>query len=301
MKKLLIIVLLVVFTFPTFAGTATPSRENKKDSLSIKDQGFNFFLGGGCYFASKYNAQYYDGSILNENNLGYLFSNKYYYDEIINLFKNTYPYIGDSVRLGGPMGNTSYKVAMMINLGVKYRLSENWGIQLSYSFARLISNGQFRVNYSAIPSISQPGYIDNQYVVGKEDRSLFDFAATYLFSTKSIVKPFLEAGLQFNFIRVKSMDAIFYDDNRNKLKSYSILDTHQQYVPGIQSDGTVYKYGGPGFGFSAVAGIKICFNQLISLDPSFYFSASKFGLEGYKDFSYNFGIILRIVFSDQKP
>lgn len=273
------------------------AKNTSKDN-NIKDQGFEFSIGGGCYFGNKYNAQYYNGDLSNENNLGYIFGNKYRYDEINNYYKAYYPYVSDSVRFGEPLGNTTYKATVMVSLGVKYKFTKNWSIQLTFSFARLKATGQFRVLYTSVPSIERPGYIDNQYILGKEDRSLFDLAATYVFTTKSIVKPFLEMGAQFNYIRVKSMEAIFYDEDKNARLNYSLLNTHQNYVPGVQSDGTVYKYGGAGFGFSAVAGIKIKFNEFISLDPCFYFSASHFGLEGYKNFSFNYGIMVRVVMSD---
>ena len=189
----------------------------------------------------------------------------------------------------------------MISLGARYKFNKNWSIQLVYSFARLKANGQFRLLYNAVPGNQlggTNGILDNQYILGKEDRSLIDLSVCYHFTTKSIVKPFLEAGVQFNFVRVKSMEAVFYDANKNKLKSYSFINNLQNYVPGVQSDGSIVKYGGPGFGFSAAAGLKLAFNKYVSLDPCFYFNAGKFGLEGYREFSYNFGVLVRIIMND---
>lgn len=276
---------------------SSEDKETAKDD-NIKDKGFDIIFAGGCYFGSKYNAQYYSGDYANENNLDFLFGNKYRYDEINRMIIDHYPYISDPIHYGGPLGNIKYRVAVMIQLGVRYKFTKNWSVQLVYSFARLKANGQFRLLYEAVPGNYHTGMLDNQYILGKEDRSLFDLSACYLFSTKSIVKPFIEAGIQFNFVRVKSMEAVFYDSNKNKLKSYSFINDLQNYVPGVQSDGRIVKYGGPGFGFSATAGIKIAFNKYVSIDPCFYFNAGKFGLEGYKDFSYNFGVLVRIVMND---
>ncbi|MBP5649761.1 MAG: hypothetical protein J6X01_01645 [Bacteroidales bacterium] len=276
---------------------SSEDKETAKDD-NIKDKGFDIIFAGGCYFGSKYNAQYYSGDYANENNLDFLFGNKYRYDEINRMIIDHYPYISDSIHYGGPLGNIKYRVAVMIQLGVRYKFTKNWSVQLVYSFSRLKANGQFRLLYEAVPGNYHTGMLDNQYILGKEDRSLFDLSACYLFSTKSIVKPFIEAGIQFNFVRVKSMEAVFYDANKNKLKSYSFINDLQNYVPGVQSDGRIVKYGGPGFGFSATAGIKIAFNKYVSIDPCFYFNAGKFGLEGYKDFSYNFGVLVRIVMND---
>lgn len=303
MKKIILcLVVLLSASLCTFAQSRNnaKSSEDKKaeQSDNIKDKGFDIIFAGGCYFGSKYNAQYYNGDYENENNLAFLFENKYRYDEINRMIKDHYPYIGDSIHYGGSLGNMKYRVAVMVSLGVRYKFTKNWSIQLMYSFSRLKANGQFRLLYEAVPGNYHTGMLDNQYILGKEDRSLIDLSACYLFSTKSIVKPFIEAGVQFNFVRIKSMEAVFYDDNKNKINSYSFINDGQNYVPGVQSDGTIVKYGGPGFGFSASAGIKLAFNKYVSIDPCFYFNAGKFGLEGYKDFSYNFGVLVRIVMND---
>ena len=281
----------------------TQSSGNKKTEQSdnIKDKGFDIIFAGGCYIGSKYNAQYYSGDYANENNLNFLFGNKYRYDEINQMIKDYYPYIGDSIHYDNkksPLGNMKYRVAVMIQLCIRYKFNKNWSIQLVYSFARLKANGQFRLFYEAPPGNYHTGMLDNQYILGKEDRSLIDLSACYHFTTRSIVKPFIEAGIQFNFVRVKSMEAVFYDNNNNKIKSYSFINDLQNYVPGVQSDGTIVKYGGPGFGFSASAGIKIAFNKYVSIDPCLYFNAGKFGLEGYRNFSFNFGALVRIIMND---
>jgi hypothetical protein len=311
MKNIVILFLMLISCVAAFAQSGNGMRysssntshssqntQEKNDDDNIKDKGFDIIFAGGCYFGSKYNAQYYNGDYSNENGLDYLFENTYRYRDIYTMIKEHYPFISDSIHYGGPLGNMKYRVAVMIQLGIRYKFTKNWSLQLVYSFSRLKANGQFRILYEAVPGNYHTGMLDNQYILGKEDRSLIDLSVCYHFSTKSIVKPFIEAGVQFNFVRVKSMDAVFYDANKNKLKSYSFINNLQNYVPGVQSDGSIVKYGGPGFGFSAAAGLKLAFNKYVSLDPCFYFNAGKFGLEGYKDFSYNFGVLVRIVMND---
>ena len=286
------------------SNSQLPKENTDEHNDNIKDQGFDIIFAGGCYFGSKYNAQYYNGDYANENGLDYLFENYYRRRDINTMIIEHYPFISDSVYYDNnksPLGNMKYRVAVMVQLGIRYKFSKNWSIQLVYSFSRLKANGQFRLFYNSVPGNQlggTNGMLDNQYILGKEDRSLIDLSVCYHFTTKSIVKPFIEAGVQFNFVRVKSMDAVFYDANQNKLKSYSFINNLQNYVPGVQSDGSIVKYGGPGFGFSAAVGLKLAFNKYVSLDPCFYFNAGKFGLEGYKDFSYNFGVLVRIVMND---
>lgn len=312
MKKVLVFFLIIFSCFLAFAqsgdrsryastsNTSHSAKDNKeeKEDDNIKDKGFDIIFAGGCCFGSKYNAQYYNGDYNNENGLDYLFENTYRYRDIYTMIKEHYPYISDSIHYGGPLGNMKYRVAVMVQLGIRYKFTKNWSLQLVYSFSRLKANGQFRLLYEAPPGNYHTGMLDNQYILGKENRSLIDLSVCYHITTRSIVKPFLEAGVQFNFVRVKSMEAVFYDNNNNKIKSYSFINDRQNYIPGVQSDGTIVKYGGPGFGFSAAAGLKLAFNKYVSLDPCFYFNAGKFGLEGYKDFSYNFGVLVRIIMND---
>lgn len=301
MKRIIVLFLILTSCLSAFSqrqpSSSTPnSTKKEKEKDNVKDKGFDIIFAGGCYFGSKYNAQYYNGDSENENNINYIFH--WYYREINDNIKNYYPYIGDSIHYGGSLGNMKYRVAVMISLGVRYKFTKNWSIQLMYSFARLKANGQFRLLYDGEIPGNYHKPLDNNYILGKEDRSLFDLSACYLFSTKSIVKPFIEAGVQFNFVRVKSMDAVFYDGEKNRKFKFSFINDRQDHTPGMQSDGTIVKYGGPGFGFSASVGIKLAFNKLVSIDPCFYFNVGKFGLEGYKDFSYNFGVSVRIIMND---
>lgn len=301
MKRFLVLFLILICYFSAFpqsesSSVSQNSSKKEKEKDNIKDKGFDIIFAGGCYFGSKYNAQYYNGDSENENNIDYIFH--WYYREISDKIKEYYPYIGDSIHYGGSLGNMRYRVAVMISLGVRYKFTKSWSIQLMYSFARLKANGQFLLLYDGEVPGNYHKQLDKNYILGKEDRSLFDLSACYLFSTKSIVKPFIEAGVQFNFVRVKSMDAVFHDEKKNPILTKSFINDKQDHTPGMQSDGTIVKYGGPGFGFSASVGIKLAFNKLVSIDPCFYFNAGKFGLEGYKDFSYNFGVSVRIIMND---
>ena len=48
----------------------------------------------------------------------------------------------------------------------------------------------------------------------------------------------------------------------------------------------------------ASTGIKFAFSKAVSIDPCFYISFGKIGLEGYKDFHFNYGAYVRLVMSD---
>ena len=44
--------------------------------------------------------------------------------------------------------------------------------------------------------------------------------------------------------------------------------------------------------------MSVTTTDMSAINPCFYFNAGKFGLEGYRDFSYNFGVLVRIVMND---
>ncbi|MEG1556553.1 MAG: hypothetical protein RR356_07515 [Bacteroidales bacterium] len=287
-KKIIVIIVCVLLPF---LGAAQHGMI-KKDS-SWHSKGFDFMMGGGIYFGNKYNAGYYNGSANNECNLNYIFGNKYWYDDINKVVIGKNPFISDSVFLGEIPLDMSYKPSMNITFGVKYKLNKNWGISLMYSFSRLIASDVFTLNYKMPPGNLRPGYL-LEHLIGKENRSTFDLSVCYLFHPHYIVKPFLELGLQFNYVDVQSFYALIED------KEFNLLDPYggENYVPGTQM--TIYntKFGGPGFGLSLCAGLKIAFSKYVSIDPTFYFSASSFGLSGYKKMACNYAAVIRIVMSD---
>lgn len=105
-------------------------------------------------------------------------------------------------------------------------------------------------------------------------------------------------GLQFNYIKVRSFEAIIEDRPFNLLYSVST-----PYVPGQQTTPNYRNWAAPGYGLSFSGGIKIIFNQIFSLDPVAYFSISSMGhsdnLIGYdQGFTFNYGIMIRLVMSD---
>ncbi len=140
------------------------------------------------------------------------------------------------------------------------------------------------------------------YFYGKEDRSMFDLSASYVFNIRSIARPFIEFGIQGNYAKAKMFDAVVGD------KNFTMLDPYMggNYYPGAQAYDVTY--GGWGFGFSGSAGLKIVVAKGVSLDPTFYFALqrlaiyqTKNGPEEYRmgnRFTPNYGVLLRVTMND---
>ena len=186
-----------------------------------------------------------------------------------------------------------YQPAMSVCIGASYRFDEHWRINIYYTFARLTVKSIFNMSYdNRVPGNDHPQFLD-YLLVGKENRSFFDLTGSYTFQVNKIVKPFLEFGAQFNFVRVKSLNAVIED------REYSLFNQSN----GINPDGTPsypgkQTYGGPGFAVTGVVGVKFAFSKSISVDPCFYVNFGKVGLNGYKDFHINYGAYIRLVLSD---
>jgi hypothetical protein len=290
MKKLLLSIALLLAFLPAFP------QDYEDEDLNYPGPGADFIIAGGIYFGGKTPAGYYSGIPTNENNLNYIFNNQSWRHEIARLIADNNPNTSpnDSIWIKEYPMDMRYKPAMSVSLGVSYRFNKHWRMTLYYSFARLVAKDVFTVGF---PNLV-PGNESNDYlmyvIMGKENRSFFDLTGSYTFHVNKVVKPFIELGAQFNFVRVKSFDAIIEN------KTYNLLNVYgsSTYIAGAGMQELDTKYGGPGFGFMGAAGIKFAFNQWISVDPCFYISFGKVGLNGYKNFHFNYGAYVRIVMSD---
>ena len=313
LKRVFVTLMLVCAMAVSFAQkdtlmTGTPVKITDK---TWADRGFDFYIGGGMLFGDKFNANYYNGSNLNENSLAYVFKNQYWYEEWLRTVSEYYSHISinDNIYINDPEDfdwKLHYKLSMMVSLGARYKLGKGWALALSYSFSRLTTSTHVLLSSNTVSGnlYTQPVVA----IVGKEYRSMIDLSASYLFSRVSpIVKPFVELGLQFNYAKAKSLDAVLLDKENHVVGStYSLLNIYdnQGYYPGAQTFD--YVFGGPGFGFSGAAGLKIVCGKYVSIDPTFYCYMGRLGIYqgksanggGENKFTFNYGAQIRIVMSD---
>ena len=295
MKKNTFLLLLSLLLVSQFSYSQSFSADKKND-LNIADPGVDFIIAGGIYMGSPKTAGYYGGYPENELTLNYVFRNEYWTKEILKLITDHNNFVSSTdttIGIRDYPDQVHYQPAMSVCIGASYRFDEHWRINIYYTFARLNVKSIFNVRYdNRVPgNIDRPEFL-SYLLLGKENRSFFDLTGSYTFQFNRIFKPFIEFGAQFNFVKVKSLDAIIED------REYTLLDYYggASYVPGM----TTYKpnYGGPGFGVTGVIGAKLAFSKSVSVDPCFYVSFGKIGLNGYKDFHLNWGAYIRLVLSD---
>ena len=296
MKKLVIYFLAF---FPLFVSAQTKHSKEKNDD-DVKEQGVELYIGAGVYMGSKKCAKYYNGGPENVqtssggNTLSYIFGNQYKKEEIERLIIENNKYIPSDSKIdvsSYPKNDMRYSPAMMVQLGARYRFNSNWSIAISYSFARLKAKGPFFVTYSTNELGNEHPQELKYGLQGTENRSLIELTGAYTFETGSMVKPFIEFGGQFNYVRVKKFQAVIEG------REYDLIDRYggSNYVPGLAMQTYDVRQGGSGFGICGAIGLKLVVSKMVSLDPVFYVSGSKFNLAPYNtSLTFNYGAAVRI-------
>ncbi len=306
MKKIAIIAITLLYAIVAVAQREEIGQAVTFHDTTWYDRGFDLYIGAGMFWAGKNTALYYNGSAYNECGLDYLFDNDYRRREIQEAVVKLYPHISMNDQIGFKESdlnmNPTYNLAVSINLGVRYKIRDNWGISLSYNFARLKTVNKLLLDVKGqVPSNTYR--LPEMTLLGVEDRSMIDLSMSYLFSgVHRIVKPFIEVGAQFNYVKVKKFDAVLLDERNNPQLTLTLLDPYggENYVPGVDMQTYDPIYGGPGYGASFAAGLKIVINPYVSLDPTFYGCMSQLHLYPYgeKTMTFNYGVMLRVVVND---
>ena len=306
-KRAFLVFAIIVCCIAAFAQREQVGEAVTFHDTTWYDRGFDFYIGGGMFKGGMKTALYYNGSVYNkECNLNYIFDNKYRVLELKEAIVKVYPHISLDDQIGFREQDLdklpTYNISAAICLGVRYKIRNNWGISLSYTFSRLTTTNKFLLY---IPGhVSSNTYrIPEMTLSAKEDRSMIDLSASYLFSgVHKIVKPFIEVGAQFNYVKVKKFDAVLLDDRNNPVYTQTLMDIYggANYEPNIDMQTYDVIYGGPGFGISFAAGLKLVVNKFVSIDPTFYGCFDQLNLAPYgsKVMAFNYGVMLRVVMND---
>ena len=303
MRRFCLILVVLVSCLAAFAQHEEIGEAVTFHDTTWYDRGFDVYIGGGIFWGGRQTALYYNGSCHNECNLNYIFDNEYRTRDLLEAVVKVYPHISMSDELGYNEADLNmlpvYNLSASIGLGVRYKIRNNWAVALSYTFSRLTTINKLLLTYTSVSGNLYDA--PEMTLMGKEDRSMIDLSASYLFSgVHRIVKPFIEVGAQFNYVKVKKFDAILLDKKNNPVYTQTLLDYYQgqNWQPGMDPYDVIY--GGPGFGVSFATGLKLVVNKYVSIDPTFYMCMSRLHLEPYgsKVMSLNYCAMLRVVMND---
>ena len=256
------------------------AQESKVD-LSGFDLGLNF----GLYVPPAYHAGFYNGSSENVNNIDFIFGNSFQYDQIRNSLNSS-----DTFFISGMPTDMRYTAAFNIGIYFRKTFKNNLGISLQFNMAKLTASDFFQIQVDPNIILTEPDYRLFS-IWGKEDRVNIDLQLIKFFPLKNqMFVPFVEAGLNINSTRVKE-----HKIQINELE-YSLVNVYLNgsYIPGAQQTQYVVQQGGIGWGLTASGGLKMIFNQSISVDPGVQFFMQKINLEDYQEFKPGFVFFVRL-------
>jgi hypothetical protein len=236
-------------------------------------------------------ANFYNGSSTNENKIDLIFGNYYYRQEIERNLQN---YLIDTVHPYVLPTKMKYTPAYCIGFYMRYDIDKSLGFFAQFNFTKLTAKDVFLVNLQ----LPQHWSLDPTYreypIWGTENRVDIDLGLSKLVPLGTKTYFVLESGFNINSTRVV--------ENKIEIEgtTYSIVNPYgnNQYVPGAQLQTNQVIQGGIGFGVFTTTGIKLVFNNKLSMDPGMTFYWKSINLGQYNDFNPALNIFVPFVFKD---
>jgi hypothetical protein len=282
LKALIAIYLVSQQGISTYAQTG----ENETTyEYSNDGKGWAFGLNVGVYYVSKSTSMYYNGSSENENNVDYVMSNYYWYQDIFyDLGAN------DSISVAGLPDNTHYKLAMQPGLYAQYCFNKKLSLIIEFNYTRL------KVEDVIIFEVDPKSYATEPdlrlYPIhGSEERIYADLGMKHTFPQTDNFSYFAMGGLNVNSTQVRK-SSFFVEETE-----YSMINNIDGgYVPnGNNQTYNVYQ-GGIGIGIFAGGGASFTFGNGIVLEPGIKVHWLKVKLKRYEDMNPGAGFYIRFLF-----
>ncbi|MBC8315393.1 MAG: hypothetical protein ISR57_04680 [Bacteroidales bacterium] len=255
--------------------------EDEIDSIPRWDFGINL----GAYFPNKYSANFYNGNPDNVNNVKYVMSNKYWYQEIKNLLHAT-----DTVFVQGYPSDMHYQVAFTGGLFVRFNFNRKNGIFLEANYTQLKANAVVTMEVDPKPFATFQD-IRTIPILGKEARVMVDLGYQRSFPLKSKIYFFLQGGVIMCYTRV--LKSVFLVENRE----YNLINVYgsQGYIPNSNSQTYNIHQSAYGFGAYFGGGAGIPLNDLFGVEPGFSMQYYPVNLDSYPQWKPSFSVYFRIL------
>ncbi len=259
----------------------------KKEFGTQDKRGLVFGINMGMLKANSNSALYYSGSKENENNINYILSNSYYYNEIKHQL-NEHEY-----KLYSVPTSMKYDASIMVGFYARYNISNTSGFFIQFNFSKLNTTGQFALSIDSVTFTSEPA-LSYFPIYGQEQRSYIDMGFQKQWFLGKLSNFFVEGGINFTNVLVKKSGIQIND------LDYSIVNVYgnQQYTPNTSMYPYEVRQGGIGFGFFGGAGISLNFNEKISLEPGFNVFYQSIKLTHYEQYRLNYSVFMRLILRD---
>lgn len=251
---------------------------------------WNFGINFGVYDANKYPANYYNGFYTNENNISYVMSNYYWYQDIKKALGAS-----DTVIVADFPFDIHYNVVMMGGVFLRYNLNKNWGLCVDVNYTQMKTEDAlaFEVDPMSFPTFPDYRMIP---ITGTERRVNMDLLLQRNFWLKSKIYFFLQGGMYMNYTRVQKL-SIYVD------REYSLINVYggQVYVPNTSMQEDQVILGGVGYGGLLGGGIGVPLVDFLGVEPGGFITYNNVNLNKYPDFKLSYGFYLRFLFGNILP
>jgi hypothetical protein len=246
------------------------------------EMGVNF----GAYFPNKYSANFYSGIPTNVNNVNYIMSNKYWYDDIKRSLNAS---ASDVVVVAGYPTDMNYQVSIMGGLFLRYNFDHRNSLFLQANYTQLKASSVVTLEILPHPITMDP--YSYAPVIGREGRVMMDLGYQHSFPVGSGINMFIQGAFTLNYTQVIESIFVVGDVEYNMVNLYG----DPGYIPGGYSQEFNVNQNAFGFGGMLGLGAGIPLTDVFGIEPGFYVQYYPTNLEGYDAYKPNFGVYLRIM------
>jgi hypothetical protein len=281
---------LVLFLLILIAGQrsyAQTDEANIEIDNSKDGKGWIFGLNVGVYYPSKNTAAYYNGKSNNENNVDYVMSNYYWYQDIFNALG-----AHDSISVAGLPDNMHYKLAMQPGLYAQYCFSSTFALMIEFNYMKLKANDV--ITFDVDPPQDYLG--EHQLVLcpmrGIEERVYADIGVKRTYPKTDKLSYYVMGGININSTEVKKCS--FYVDE----VEYNMVNIYENggYIPNGNSQTYSVYQGGIGVGGFGGAGVALTFANSIVIESGFTAHWLMVKLDGYQNMNPGIGAYIRFMY-----
>jgi len=253
---------------------------------STDGKGWVFGLNVGAYYPSKFTAAFYNGSPANVNNVNYVMSNYYWYQEIFFALG-----ANDSVAVAGLPQNMHYQLAIRPGLYFQYCFNERMSLLIEFNYMRLKANDV--ISFEVDPKLNNTFKEIRLYPIrGVEERVYADIGIKRTFPQTDKLSYFATGGLSVNSTKVIK-HSIYIEE-----KEYSLINTYgnSNYIPNSNMQTYNVYQGGIGFGMYAGAGAALTFGGGIVMEIGLTAHWLMVKLDHYESMNPGIGAYARFLF-----
>jgi hypothetical protein len=285
-RLLKILILLLISIIPTLQIYAQSDGNITEVDFSKNGRGWSFGLNVGVYYASKGTANYYNGNPSNVNNVNYVMSNYYWYNDIFHALG-----AHDSISVAGLPQNMHYKLAMQPGLYAQYSFNSQLALVIEFNYMRL--KAEDVITFEVDPPIDYLGNPDLRLypMHGSEERVYADIGLKKTYPKTEKLSWFVMGGLNVNSTKVRK-SAFYVED-----VEYSMINTYgnNSYVPNSNMQTYEVYQGGIGIGMFAGGGASLKFGSVV-IEPGITTHWLMVKLEDYQNMNPGIGAYIRFMY-----